>query len=628
MKKKVISIPSRTDRREFQRNHNEPELVSEYILGLDGRKVSIQDIENQGMILNKDWRDPVLNRRLTKGEVGCMLSHLALWDECAKGDDIYLIMEDDFLIDKDVYDEKKVIDAAQKYGCVYLAFTEMDDIETKPAEDGLVFVSYPYWCCAYAITPQVAKILSIQARLYDLMPADEIMPIIGKNLSARGLPWVGFEPQMGAPRPKEDAWSNIDPHTDYDYFVYGNVHFITVASDANEAFRLVESCNLHGISLKVLGAGEPWEGGDMSSPGGAHKIKLLRQELQNLPKNDLVIFSDGYDSFVVNKKDVLEDIVGRYLGFGADIVFSGELTCWPDPSLESQYNTSGPYPYLNSGGFAGSVDGLIDMIDSMGDFDSSDDDQLLYTKAFLSKDHDATIDTEGYLFQTSCESVTTGNGLLFNDNCSPLIYHGNGSTIEKVQMHNLFKNIYPSIKQQVQVEGASVVAPEMLMTELLSKAECDDIIRLAEENGNWVSLGYDKFPAQEIRLDTISNHYHQLITKAFMGRIKRICEEYWYPMEMIGVRDIFVMKYTQGGQTSLGLHTDASLVTGSVKLNEDYEGAELVFPRQNFSNINVPTGDVILFPGEVTHGHQCNELVRGTKYSLTIWTQRFKGDST
>jgi len=625
---KVISMPSRHDRRVVFEQYNSPEVNAQYFPAVDGAKTSLSDIHDQGMILNKDWRDPFLNRRLTKGEVGCMLSHLSLWDECAKGDDVYLIMEDDFLIDKNVYDEKKIIEAAEKYGCVYLAFQEMDDIRPESAGEGLVFVSYPYWCCAYAITPRTAKILSVQSRLHDLMPSDEIMPLVGKNLSSRGLPWVGFEPQMGGPRPKQEAWSNIDPHTDYDYFVYGDVHFLTVATDKGEAYRLTESCNIQGINIKLLGDGQNWLGGDMSSPGGAHKIKLLRQSLESLPENDIVVFSDGYDSFIVNKKGVKEDIIGRYLSFGSDIVFSGEKTCWPDPSLAGQYETVGDYPYLNSGGFVGSVGGIKNLIDSMGEYSESDDDQLLYTQAYLSKKHDITIDVEGYIFQTSCESLSVGNGGIYNNLCSPLIFHGNGGDTEKLKMHEHFSKIYPDIKKPTELKGYLVVAPEILVSTFLTEQQCQEIIALAEHNGQWGSLSYDKFPAQEIRLNEVSQEYYDLIADMFMTRIAQICEEYWHPMEMIGIRDIFVMKYSREGQVSLNLHTDASLVTGSVKLNEDYRGAELVFPRQNFSNIDTQAGDVILFPGEVTHGHQCKELLEGVKYSLTIWTKRFANDTT
>lgn len=624
---KVISLPFRIDRRQRFLSDNRV-IKPNYSIAVDGKNISNEYINEQGLFFSKDWRDPMLNRRMTKGEVGCMLSHLKLWEECAKGEDIYLIFEDDFVIDKEQYNEQRIIDAATKYGVAYLSYLEMETGVVESPEEGLNYVSYPYWCCAYAINPETARLLSIQARLYNLMPSDELMPLVNKNLSERGVRWVGFEPHMGAPRDKVEGKSNVDPSSEDDYFLYGNLHFITVGTNRDKAYRLVESCKIHGIDITIAGGGEDWKGGDMSSPGGAHKITLLRKAIDHLPSNDIVVFSDGYDSFLTNAENIKDMIASRYLGFGSDIVFSGEKTCWPDASISDQYDTEGDYRYLNSGGFIGSVEGIKDLIDSIGDYADSDDDQLLYTKAFLSKQHDIKIDVEGYLFQTSCESVSVGNGNVYNNTCCPLIFHGNGGDQEKVQMHKYFSNIYPGIKEPMGSKGYTVVAPEMLLTKLLTPEQCEELISLSESCGGWGSLSYDKFPAQEIRLSLVSKRYYDLIAEEVMGRIKEMCEEYWRPMEMIGVRDIFVMKYTEGGQTSLGLHTDASLVTGSVKLNEDYEGAELVFPRQNFSNINTQTGDVILFPGEVTHGHQCNELIRGTKYSLTIWTQRFSGDST
>ena len=92
------------------------------------------------------------------------------------------------------------------------------------------------------------------------------------------------------------------------------------------------------------------------------------------------------------------------------------------------------------------------------------------------------------------------------------------------------------------------------------------------------------------------------------------------------MKDAFLIKYDQKRQNELKLHNDASLVSGSIKLNDDYEGGELYFPRQRFSNQNIPVGKCILFPSQVTHGHSSIKLLSGTKYSMTIWTQRFTGD--
>ena len=95
---------------------------------------------------------------------------------------------------------------------------------------------------------------------------------------------------------------------------------------------------------------------------------------------------------------------------------------------------------------------------------------------------------------------------------------------------------------------------------------------------------------------------------------------------MWGLRDAFIIKYEMDKQRELRVHNDASLVTGSVKLNDDYLGGQLVFPRQEFENTNIPVGKCLLFPGQVTHGHSSSLLESGTKYSLTIWSSRYEGD--
>ena len=86
------------------------------------------------------------------------------------------------------------------------------------------------------------------------------------------------------------------------------------------------------------------------------------------------------------------------------------------------------------------------------------------------------------------------------------------------------------------------------------------------------------------------------------------------------------MKYSDDTQKTLHLHNDVSLVTGSVKLNDDYEGGVLHWPRLGINNADVLVGKMIIFPGQLTHGHYVDELKSGTKYSMTFWTARWKGD--
>ena len=69
----------------------------------------------------------------------------------------------------------------------------------------------------------------------------------------------------------------------------------------------------------------------------------------------------------------------------------------------------------------------------------------------------------------------------------------------------------------------------------------------------------------------------------------------------------------------LRMHHDVAQVSASIKLNDDYEGGELHFPRQGVTNRTLGIGEVVSWPSLVTHPHETLPLRTGTKYALTIW---------
>ena len=50
----------------------------------------------------------------------------------------------------------------------------------------------------------------------------------------------------------------------------------------------------------------------------------------------------------------------------------------------------------------------------------------------------------------------------------------------------------------------------------------------------------------------------------------------WPYIDYHGLRDVFVIRYALGEQESLRIHHDVAQVSGSIKLNDGYTGAELV----------------------------------------------------
>jgi len=254
------------------------------------------------------------------------------------------------------------------------------------------------------------------------------------------------------------------------------------------------------------------------------------------------------------------------------------------------------------------------------------------TNKFLSGKYDMKLDYESYIFLTHDETSVISDNQPFREEtgCFSCVYHGNGGVEAKQHFNKLYDIEYPQVMNFFINSGnwknVDYFDNEMIVIDFMTQDYCEQLIDMSEKIGNWGELEGDLFPAQEIRIKKISPVLWDEMEHYWMNDIAPLVEQYWRPLKMYGLRDAFTMRYALDTQVSLALHHDASLVTGSVKLNDDYQGAEVVFPRQGFSNKDVPVGRCILFPGQVTHGHECTQLISGVKYSLTMWTSRYEGD--
>ena len=244
-------------------------------------------------------------------------------------------------------------------------------------------------------------------------------------------------------------------------------------------------------------------------------------------------------------------------------------------------------------------------------------------KQHLTGKYDIACDVEGYIFTCYEPQIEVRNGQLFNPvtGCYTCAYHGNGGEKQKVWMGKVYNQYYGF--NYIPTRKYEVLSPDILLIDFMSKDMCEDMISLAEKKTFRVMEG-DKVPSQDLRLkefgqwEKLKKHWNQIVYE--------IVWEYWHPCHMWGLRDAFIIKYEMDKQRELRVHNDASLVTGSVKLNDDYTGGLLEFPRQKFNNKDIPVGKCLLFPGQVTHGHLSTKLESGTKYSLTIWSSRYEGD--
>jgi hypothetical protein len=165
------------------------------------------------------------------------------------------------------------------------------------------------------------------------------------------------------------------------------------------------------------------------------------------------------------------------------------------------------------------------------------------------------------------------------------------------------------------------LAADILVTPFWTPSFCAALIRAAEATGAFEPNPHDPVPGHEVSLAAISPQLFEAVQNDVGGRLWPRLKRVWPYVDYVGLRDAFVIKYELGGQEELRIHHDVAQVSASIKLNDDYTGAELRFPRQNAGNASVAVGDALVWPSLVTHPHLSTPLRSGTKYSLTIWCE-------
>lgn len=168
-------------------------------------------------------------------------------------------------------------------------------------------------------------------------------------------------------------------------------------------------------------------------------------------------------------------------------------------------------------------------------------------------------------------------------------------------------------------DDLQVVGPEMMVLPFWTPEMCAAVIRAAEAVGGFSPQPDDPVPGHEVSLAAISPRLFESVENDLGMRVWPVLRREWPLIDYHGLRDVFVIKYSAESQTALRIHHDVAQVSASVKLNDGYEGAELDFPRQGFTNRELPIGSLLVWPSLVTHPHQTRPLVSGVKYALTIW---------
>lgn len=165
---------------------------------------------------------------------------------------------------------------------------------------------------------------------------------------------------------------------------------------------------------------------------------------------------------------------------------------------------------------------------------------------------------------------------------------------------------------------AQMVAPEILRMACWTPEFCAALVEAADAVGV-AADPHDPVPGEEVSLARISPALFAHVERDMGTRIWPRLVAHWPLAEYRGINDAFVIRYEPGRQESLRLHHDVAQVSGSVRLNDGYQGAVLEFPRQSFDTSQIPVGDLVVWPSLVTHPHQGTPIRSGVKYALTIW---------
>lgn len=166
---------------------------------------------------------------------------------------------------------------------------------------------------------------------------------------------------------------------------------LTVVAVATHRERMfdcfVESCKRQNVKLQLLGFGEKWR-------GFGWRWTLIKEYLETLPEDDVVVVTDAFDTIVLKGE---EDFLKNFHAFKSDVVFSTE-----PPANEIfflvryyRYRIFGPGPIVNGGTYMGTVKGLKEFIAGLTYEDNTDDQRLLSN---LAKEGNMVIDTGFSLF--------------------------------------------------------------------------------------------------------------------------------------------------------------------------------------------------------------------------------------
>nr|XP_017821500.3 procollagen galactosyltransferase 2 isoform X3 [Callithrix jacchus] len=184
----MINLKRRKDRRDrMLRTLYEQEIEVKIVEAVDGKALNTSQLKSLNIEMLPGYRDPYSSRPLTRGEIGCFLSHYSVWKEVIDRElEKTLVIEDDVRFEHQF--KKKLmklmddIDQAQlDWELIYIGRKRMQVKEPEkavPNVENLVEADYSYWTLGYVISLEGAQKLVGANPFGKMLPVDEFLPIM------------------------------------------------------------------------------------------------------------------------------------------------------------------------------------------------------------------------------------------------------------------------------------------------------------------------------------------------------------------------------------------------------------------------------------------------------------------
>jgi len=323
MKVKVISLLKSNNRNDIEKILKDANVGYDFFNAVNGNELSIEDVN-----IHKDWKDPWLGNHITRGEVGCALSHINLWKkliyDCENGfndDKCMMILEDDFLI-RDVSAFKQVVNIKDpNFDFLYLGRkkissekeTESDLIKTY-TNHKTVCSKFSYWTLGYIISYMGAKKLYSEWYENNIFTIDEYIPWrygqqrikhFADNLNDNSK-FLALEPPVISPKVE-----TFDNSSTYHSKVFNkfrkDVSLISLVENVNSdsVNRYIKSCNSYGFDPTIV---------EVSASYEINMNTVLKNQLMNIKDNNIVIFSNLSNLMIANQNvvDLIDTYIDKY----------------------------------------------------------------------------------------------------------------------------------------------------------------------------------------------------------------------------------------------------------------------------------------------------------------------------